>query len=103
MALDHYRRHTQETMGELIKWLTIWLGKPVVDRTGLTGRYDITLSFVMSRSAQAPPDEPGGAGPTLVDAVRETGLRVVSKKVQVDYIVVESDERAERHHHPVEN
>jgi uncharacterized protein (TIGR03435 family) len=92
-ALGHYRRHTQETIGELVKWLTIWLRKPVVDRTGLTGRYDITLSFVMSSSPRVPPDEPDVPGPTLVDAVRETGLRLVSKKVQVDYIVVESAQR----------
>jgi uncharacterized protein (TIGR03435 family) len=92
-ALGHYRRHTQETIGELVKWLTIWLRKPVVDRTGLTGRYDITLSFVMSSSLRVPPDEPDVPGPTLLDAVGETGLRVVSKKVQVDYIVVESAQR----------
>jgi uncharacterized protein (TIGR03435 family) len=84
MMLGRNRRHTQETMREFIAWLTLWLGKPVVDRTALTGRYDITLSFVMESAAQDIP------GPTLVDAVRETGLRLVSKKVQVDYIVVKS-------------
>jgi uncharacterized protein (TIGR03435 family) len=92
-AYDHYRRHTQETMAELIKWLTVWLGKPVVDHTGLLGRYDITLAFVMPRPAQGRTDGTDVPGPTLVDAVRETGLRVVSKKVQVDYIVVESAQR----------
>jgi len=94
-AYDHYRRHTQETMGELIKWLTIWLGKPVVDHTGLLGRYDITLSFVMPRPAQGRTDGTDFPGPTLtlVDAMGETGLRVVSKRVQVDYIVVESAQR----------
>jgi uncharacterized protein (TIGR03435 family) len=92
-ALGRYRRHTQETMGELTKWLTIWLGKPVIDQTALTGRYDITLSFVMPRPNQAQTDGPDTNGPTLADAVRETGLRLVSKRVPVDYIVVESARR----------
>jgi uncharacterized protein (TIGR03435 family) len=95
-ALDHYRRHEQETIGELVHWLNIWLEKPVVDKTGLTGRYDITLSYVIpSRQSQDGLDAPV---PTLIDAVRATGLRIASKKVVVEYEVVASARRV-----PVEN
>ena len=90
MSLQHYRRHAAETMTDLARFLTLWLGKPVVDRTGLAGRYDTSLTFVMP-----PQDVPG---PTLIDAVRENGLKLTAKKVAVDLIVVESALRS-----PIEN
>jgi uncharacterized protein (TIGR03435 family) len=52
---------------------------PVVDKTGLTGLYDINLSW---------DDE---AGPTLVNALREQlGLRLEREKVTVSNFVIDS-------------
>lgn len=91
MSLQHYRRHAGETMADLARFLTLWLGKPVVDRTGLAGRYDTELTFVMPRVSRAQPDDAQDVpGPTLIDAVRENGLKLIARKVQVDFIVVES-------------
>ena len=87
MAMGRYRRHTQETIADLTRFLGLWFGKPVVDHTGLTSKYDITLSFVRTNDPDAP------SGPSLEDAVRQTGLRLVSKKVPVEYLHVESAQR----------
>lgn len=84
------RFHLEETPAYLAHWLTIRLQKPVIDRTGLTGRYDITLSFFQQNPGLPAPDVPL---PTLEDVVNKIGLKLVAKKLQVDYITVESAQR----------
>ena len=32
-------------MGSLVTWLPQFVGRPVIDRTGLTGLYDLTLKW----------------------------------------------------------
>ena len=84
------RFHLEYTPAELASWLTLRLQKPVIDRTGMTARYDVTLGFFEQFRGLPPPDVPL---PTLVDAVNKTGLKLVAKKLQVDYITVESAQR----------
>ena len=74
----------------LVPVLGLSAGRKVVDKTGLTGFYQIALSF-------APDPLPPGADPSLPSlftALREQlGLRLVSETSQVDTFVVESVER----------
>jgi uncharacterized protein (TIGR03435 family) len=76
-----------------IEWfarmLTNQLGSPVTDATGLPGKYDFVLSWVI--------EEPGGdpTGPTLADAVQsELGLKLQQKKGPVEILVVDHIEKA---------
>lgn len=59
---------------------------PVVDMTGLPGKYDVTVDT--SR------DTAESAGRTIFDVVRELGLRLESGKVQIDLLVVDQVNRA---------
>jgi uncharacterized protein (TIGR03435 family) len=69
------RRYSMSQLAELLNNF----GNPIVDKTGLTGYYDFTLSW----------DE--DAGPTLYTAVQEQlGLRLEPQKVPVSFIVIES-------------
>jgi uncharacterized protein (TIGR03435 family) len=70
--------------------------QPVVDATGLTGKYD----FVVSWSFDAmQPNAPGDSGPSIFAAVQEQlGLKLESKKVPVDMVVIDHIERV-----PAEN
>jgi uncharacterized protein (TIGR03435 family) len=76
----------------LIPVLSFSAGRKVVDKTGLTGLYQIDLNF-------APDPPPPGADidpnlPSLFTALREQlGLRLVPETGQVDTFVVESVER----------
>lgn len=77
------------------------LGREVVDKTGLTGRYDFTLRFspteamrpVINGQTQAlTPDEE--SLPSVFTAVQEQlGLRLEPSKAQVEGLVVDHVER----------
>jgi uncharacterized protein (TIGR03435 family) len=58
-------------------------GEPVVDRTGLTGTFDFTLSY-------APTNDPNSSLPEFFTALREQlGLKLESQKVPVDFLVID--------------
>lgn len=77
------------TIAPLIGGLSNTVGRPVVDKTGLTGRYNIDLGWA--------PDELEGtssAGPSIFTALREQlGLRLVPARAPVDVLVVDHVER----------
>jgi len=72
--------------------------RPVVDRTGLTGRYDIELHWTMdaptgASETNAPPAPPGDA-PSIFTAVQEQlGLKLESTKGPVEVLVIDHVER----------
>jgi len=82
------------------------LGRPVVDRTGLTGRFDIKLQWTPDPGqsltplggapppgVQAPPP-PDPNGPSIFTAVQEQlGLRLESQKGPVEMIVIDRVEK----------
>jgi len=86
--------------------LTPWVGRLVVDRTGLKGNFDLTLTWTPDRLPQGfdkkivagglRPADPDG--PSIFTALQEQlGLRLDSQKSPVEILVID---RAE---HPVEN
>lgn len=70
------------------------VGRPVIDRTGLQGRYDLEYSFALARlqnAAQAPSPE---APPTLLVALDEQlGLKLQAERTDVPVLVIDSVER----------
>jgi uncharacterized protein (TIGR03435 family) len=87
------------SMDLLARQVGIQLGRRVVDKTGLTGRYDFTLKWspqpgeggLLGRPGAAVPGEAAeSSGPSLFTALQEQlGLRLESQKVAGDLIVVE--------------
>jgi uncharacterized protein (TIGR03435 family) len=73
------------------------LGRPVVDRTGLSGRFDFEMEWAPDPSGPPPPDAaaaPDIPGPTLLEALRDQlGLRVESTKAPIETLVVDHVER----------
>ena len=77
------------------------LDRPVVDRTGLSGRFDFSLefAFVPTGESNQPPlpnaDAPADlAGPAFLDALREQlGLKLESAKAPLQILVVDHLER----------
>ena len=73
-------------------------GRPVYDRTGLTGRYDITLKYTTDDMAEpvagadgAPPLD---TAPPLAKALEEQlGLKLVPARGNMDVIVIDHVEK----------
>jgi uncharacterized protein (TIGR03435 family) len=75
---------------QLTSLLTLAVGQPVVDKTGMTERFDVELTF---RPERLPADAPGDLldRPSLFTAVREQlGLRLVAMPQQVEVLVIDS-------------
>lgn len=86
---------TMEIVADFLSNPIADLGRPVVDKTGLTGRYTMQLEFQFR-----PPGPGGGAAPvdefstSLFTALREQwGLKLQSAKGTVDVIVVDQASR----------
>jgi uncharacterized protein (TIGR03435 family) len=74
------------------------LDKPVVDQTGLKGRYDFTLKWAPDESQfnghVPPPSDQPDAPPSLFTAVQEqVGLKIESTKTMVDVLVIDRVEK----------
>jgi len=89
-------RLIDRSMDELADRLTRRLGSPVINDTGLTGKYDFVLSWSMQYERADSKDDPG---PSLSEALRrQLGLRLERKKVSTDVLVIDHVEKT-----PTEN
>lgn len=81
------------TAAQLAKMLQYTVGRPVLDKTGLDGKFDVLLDFdtYASRGQTPPPDYDK---PSLVTALREQlGLRLEPQKASFPTLVVENVQR----------
>jgi uncharacterized protein (TIGR03435 family) len=100
----------QQPISTLTNVLESPLGKPVVDKTGLAGKYDFNLSFSRDERTSAnvagnsgpspaagPIDGVSDAPPDLFTAMQDQlGLKLEQKKIPMDVVVVDRAERVPR-------
>jgi uncharacterized protein (TIGR03435 family) len=75
--------------------LTDFLSKefrlPVIDKTGLTGRFDFTLEFAPQAPGAVPLESPDGSAANLISAIpQQLGLRLIPRNAAVDVLVIDS-------------
>lgn len=68
------------TSEELAARLVRFAEAPVIDQTGLTGKYSVTIETWKN------PDVPGG---TIFDAVEKLGLKLEPRKITLETLVVD--------------
>lgn len=70
---------------------------PIVNKTGLTGKFDIDLNFLRAPKPGHPPDaevEPEAPAPSFVDALKtQAGLKLVKQTGPVDVYVIDHIEQ----------
>ena len=105
------------TMTELVQLLTTFAGRPVIDKTALTGTYQVRLELPLAELASLVRLSglgvitgavglgalPGGASPannatdpggsSMFQAVERLGLKLESKRSPVDVVVVDKMEK----------
>ncbi len=70
------------------------LDRPVMDQTGLTGKFDLVLEFTPDRGPESASTDGDPGGPTFRQALAvQTGLKLVAQKGRVDSIVLDHLER----------
>jgi uncharacterized protein (TIGR03435 family) len=97
------------TMGDLADMMSRMLDRPVMDMTGIEGRYDVTLEISMEdligmkrMAAGMGAMHGGGDGPapegnpraSMFSAVQQLGLKLDPRKAPVDFLVVDKAEKA---------
>jgi bla regulator protein BlaR1 len=84
-------------MPELVRVLSMMLGRSVIDRTGFSSLFDVQLDFVPDETTPAMPPPPPGSGisgVSIAQALQEQlGLRLDAAKGPVEVIVVDQAER----------
>jgi uncharacterized protein (TIGR03435 family) len=90
------------TMADLSFTLSMLVNRVVLDRTGLTGAFDIELQFTPQGlpGLPAPPgvERPPDDKPSIFTAVQEQlELKLEARKAPIEYIVIDHAE------HPVED
>jgi uncharacterized protein (TIGR03435 family) len=97
---------TKMTMPQVASNLERFAGRPIIDMSGLKGRYDFTITFtpedyraMLIRSAIAagvsvPPQAlralEGASDSALGDALEQVGLKLEARKAPIDVLVVDS-------------
>jgi bla regulator protein blaR1 len=84
---------TSTSMVDLANYLFPVLGRQVVDKTGVSGRFPVHLTFIPDVAA-VPDDTRNPDGPSIFTAVQEQlGLKLDSAKGPVDVLVIDHVER----------
>jgi uncharacterized protein (TIGR03435 family) len=91
------------TMEEFAGVMQAHLDRPVVDQTGLKGRFDFQLQWTPDETSSASPGQPGeppkpleraDSLPDLFTAIQQQlGLKLESTKAQVDFLVIDKVEK----------
>jgi uncharacterized protein (TIGR03435 family) len=90
------------TMGDFINFMTrnVKLDRPIVNRTGIQGRYDFELTWTPDdtqfggRTDPAPPADGSSPAPGLFTAVQEElGLRLEASRAQVEVLAIDHIEK----------
>lgn len=94
----------QQPMSSIIFWWRMAAGRPIVDRTGLTGKFDLKVFYddsagLFRQAAEAEPGDGNDPAPSLQRALeQQLGLKLLDKKTAFDVLVIDHVDKV-----PVEN
>jgi len=87
-------RYSNVSMQDFAFILQFFLDRPVVDQTGLAGRYDFVLRWLPNDASVASLADPGTASPGIFTAVEEElGLKLEPVRAPADVMVIDRVDR----------
>ncbi len=100
MAIPGWLSARKFSMDRLSQVLSVFTRRPVLNRTGLDGEFDIDLNFTPEFETVGPltpgggPPPPNPDGPSLFTAVQEQlGLKLDAERAPVEVLVIDKVER----------
>ncbi|HEY4084955.1 MAG TPA: M56 family metallopeptidase [Bryobacteraceae bacterium] len=82
------------SLGEFAQLLSVFLDRPVIDKSGLTGRFNIHLEFSADDATPGMPPAPDPNRPPIFTAIHDQlGLRLQAATGPVESIVIDHVER----------
>jgi uncharacterized protein (TIGR03435 family) len=95
-ATANHAMGREQTIADIIRVLSQLTTSHIVDKTGLTGKYDFTLDWIpegvtMIQEADGPEIAPPHGIPTAIED--QLGLKLVRSKVALDTVVVDSSDK----------
>jgi uncharacterized protein (TIGR03435 family) len=82
-----------KSMADLIAIIAGYVDRPVLDKTGLAGRYDFTLEFTHSNPDLVPRDSPDADRSIFTALQEQLGLKLAPAKEPTDFLVIDRAER----------
>jgi uncharacterized protein (TIGR03435 family) len=88
----NHMKAAHETMAQLANQISVYAGRPILDKTGLTVTYDFVFEWTMDRPAGGSASDP--AGPSIFTALEEQlGLKLEPQKRPMEVLVIDRAER----------
>ena len=85
---------SRQTTSDLATTLSLRLKRPVLDKTGLTDKYDYNLTYSTGQGAAGQPGVASDPAPDLIAAVRDQlGLKLESKTGSIEMLVIDHIEK----------
>jgi uncharacterized protein (TIGR03435 family) len=84
---------SNRSMADLVRFLATNVDRPVLDKTGLTARYDFSLEFTRSNPDVVALDSPDADNSIFSAVQRQLGLKLVPAKEPTEMFVVDHVER----------
>jgi uncharacterized protein (TIGR03435 family) len=86
----HFETLKNTSMSDLALILQFHVDRPVIDQTGLKGRYDFKLQWTVDETQTTTPDAPPGLFTAIQDQI---GLKLEPVKAPADVLVIDKVER----------
>jgi uncharacterized protein (TIGR03435 family) len=87
---EHTENYRSSSMADFIVYKQLFMDRPLIDQTGLTGRYDFKLTYSY---ADAPNTDPNAAPPMFTAIKEQLGLKLEPVKAPVDAFVIDHIEQ----------
>ncbi len=82
-----------QPVSALVELLSREFRLPVMDQTGLTGKFDFTLEFAPQAPGALPRETPDEAENLISAVPRQLGLKLEPKKIPVDMLTIDSADK----------
>jgi uncharacterized protein (TIGR03435 family) len=98
-AVISYLTARSQSTSALVDMLSKEFRMPIVDKTGLAGRFDFKLEFAPQVPGALTPDPTDESAPNLLTAVQQQlGLKLSPAKIPLDVLIIDRADKV-----PVEN